>query len=240
MVEAMQGYVNAGFRAVKMKIGALSPAADAERVEAVREALGSECRLMVDANSAYTVKGAIQMAERLEDVALEWFEEPVWADDVAGSAQVAATIEVPVSGYETEFGLYGFRELVTRRAVDVVQPDITWTGGFTESIRIAALAAAYDMPCSPHCFSSAITMVASLHLAAAIPNAGWLEFDRMPNGLREELLTQPLAVDGEGFVAVPNGPGLGVELDEKVVAKYRVDTVGEQARKPSRRRAAVK
>lgn len=240
LVEAAKGYIAEGFGAVKMKIGALpigDPIGDdAARVEAVREAIGPERRLMVDANSAYTVKTALQVAERLEDVGLEWFEEPVWVDDVAGSARLAAAIEVPVAGYETEFGLFGFRDLIVNHAVDVVQPDIAWTGGFTECRRIAAFAAAYDLPCSPHCFSSALTIAASLHLAASIPNAGWLEFDRMPNGLRDELLTKPLAVDAEGYVAVPDGPGLGIELNEDTVAKYRVEAGGSAPRRSGRRR----
>jgi L-alanine-DL-glutamate epimerase-like enolase superfamily enzyme len=92
-----------------------------------------------------------------------------------------------IAGYETEVGLYGFRELITQRAVDIIQPDIAWAGGFTECRRIAALAHAYNMMVAPHAFSSAITLVAAMHLLASIPNGLILEFDQNPC-LRQELL----------------------------------------------------
>lgn len=227
----------AGFRAGKMKVGALPFDEDIARVEAVREAVEDDFALMVDANSSYSVKAAIRMGEALEDLAIEWFEEPVRADNLDGSAAVAAALEIPVAGYETEYGLYGFRELITRRAVDVVQPDIAWSGGFSECGRIAALVAAHDLTCSPHCFSSALTMVASLHLLASLPN-GWLEFDRTPNAMRDELLLEPLQIEADGSVAVPEGPGLGVTLNEDTVAKYRVGEKPKRA--PARRRSGSK
>ncbi|MHB1004216.1 MAG: mandelate racemase/muconate lactonizing enzyme family protein [Chloroflexota bacterium] len=219
----MASYVEQGFKAVKMKVGAQSRREDAARVHAVRSAVGADVRLMVDANSVYAPKEAIAFARAVEDCDLAWFEEPVRADNVEGSAQVARAIDAPVAGYETEFSLYGYRELVTRGAVDVVQTDITWAGGITECRRIAALAAAYDLPCTTHAFSSAITVAVSLQLLAALPNGGPLELDRTDNALREQLITQPFAVEADGCVAVPEEPGLGVELDEGIVARYRVD-----------------
>jgi L-alanine-DL-glutamate epimerase-like enolase superfamily enzyme len=162
------------------------------------------------------------MGHALEPYHLYWIEEPVATDDVRGSAEVARALGTAIAGYETEIGLYGFRELIIRGAVDIVQPDIAWAGGFTECRRIAALAHAYNLMVAPHAFSSAITLVASMHLLASIPNGLILEFDQNPNALRQELLKEPIGIDRGGLVALPDRPGLGVELDPATVEKYRV------------------
>jgi L-alanine-DL-glutamate epimerase-like enolase superfamily enzyme len=118
--------------------------------------------------------------------------------------------------------VYGFRELIAQRAVDIVQPDIAWAGGFTECRRIAAFAHAYNLMVAPHAFSSAITLVASMHLLASIPNGLILEFDQNPNALRQALLKEPITTNGQGVVTLPDRPGLGVELDPATVDQYRV------------------
>src|SRR5947209_3005954 len=141
-----------------------------------------------------------------------WFEEPVSTDDVTGSAHVAHTLDVPVAGYETETGVYGFRDLIAAGAVDIVQPDVTWSGGITECRRIAALAHAHRLPCIPHVFSSGVSLVANLHFIASLPNGRLLEFDRNPNPLRTELFNEPIEIDRRGVVAVAQRPGLGVPL----------------------------
>ena len=165
---------------------------------------------------------AIEMGRALEPYGLYWIEEPVATDDIDGSAAVAQALATAIAGYETEVGLYGFRELIARGAVDIVQPDIAWSGGFSECRRIAGLAHAYHRMVAPHCFSTAVNLVASLHLAAAIPNGLVLEFDQNPNGLRDELLKEPLAIDRDGHVRVPERPGLGIELDSATVERYRL------------------
>jgi L-alanine-DL-glutamate epimerase-like enolase superfamily enzyme len=129
-----------------------------------------------------------------------------------------------VAGYETVVGLAGWRELITRRAVDIVQPDVVWNGGFTETRRVAALAHAFNLLCAPHAFGSAVTLQAALHLVASIPNGIWLEFDQNPNPLRSELAKEPLQTDAEGMVRLPERPGLGLELEPSVVERYRATT----------------
>jgi len=104
--------------------------------------------------------------------------------------------------------------------VDVVQPDVIWTGGITVCRRIAALAAAANLPCVPHVFSTAVSIAANLHFIASLPNSYLLEFDRNPNALRTELLDRPIEPDGRGIVAVPQGPGLGVRLDSETLRRY--------------------
>jgi len=241
LADEAAGYIAQGYRAMKMKVGRnpstqtnlremlaqhdmcmVSLDEDLARVEAVRKALGREAKLMIDINCAWSPALAIQMGQALEPYHLYWIEEPVATDDIRGSAEVARALGTAIAGYETEIGLYGFRELIIRGAVDIVQPDIAWAGGFTECRRIAALAHAYNLMVAPHAFSSAITLVAAIHLLASIPNGLILEFDQNPNALRQELLKEPITVDREGFVTLPDRPGLGVELDPATVEKYRV------------------
>src|SRR5579862_1191755 len=237
-----ESYRARGFKGMKMKIGRnpstqthlreltgnaefceVEPEEDLARVAAVRQALGPRAKLMVDVNCAWSPAIAIELGRAMEPYKLYWIEEPVATDDIEGSAEVAAALATPIAGYETELGLYGFRELIGRGAVDIVQPDLAWSGGFSECRRIAAYAQAHHRMVAPHAFASAVNLVAALHFAAAIPNGLVLEFDQNPNGLREELLKEPLGIDAQGMIALPQRPGLGIELDPGAVERYRTD-----------------
>ena len=236
-----EGYRARGFKGMKMKIGRnpstgthlrqwignagfceVDPSEDIARVAAVRKALGREAKLMVDVNCAWSPDFAIAMGRAMEPYNLYWIEEPVATDDIDGSARVADALAAPIAGYETELGLYGFRELITRGAVDIVQPDIAWTGGFSEGKRNAAFAQAHHRMVAPHSFGSAVLLMASLHYAASIPNGLVLEWDQNPNALRSELLKEALRLQGDSTVKVPDRPGLGIELDRSAIDKYRV------------------
>lgn len=216
--------VKAGFRGVKIKVGGLPLSADLKRVEAVRAAIGYDVALMVDANSNWDVPTALKAARALEALDIAWIEEPVAVDDIEGSARVAQATSIPIAGYEQETTRYGFKELISRRAVQIVQPDAIWSGGITECRKIAALASAGHLTCTPHVFSSAVCIAANLHLLASIPNGGWLEFDQNPNALREELILRPFRIDSRGRVPLPENPGLGIELNSDVIERYRVHT----------------
>jgi L-alanine-DL-glutamate epimerase-like enolase superfamily enzyme len=176
---------------------------------------------MVDVNCAWSPAFAIEMGRAMEPHKLYWIEEPVATDDIAGSAMVADALATPVAGYETEVGLDGFRELIARGAVDIVQPDLAWSGGFSECRRIAAFAQAHHRMVAPHAFAGAVLLAASLHFIAAIPNGLVLEFDQNPNGLRDELLKEPIRIDNDGMIRLPERPGLGIELDPAAVERYR-------------------
>ena len=241
LVEEAERAVSQGYRGMKMKIGrnpstqsnlrhmlphhdmcVVSLEEDLARVAAVRQALGPERKLMVDINCAWSPALAIQMGQAMAPYHLYWIEEPVATDDIRGSAEVARALGTAIAGYETEIGLYGFRELITQRAIDIVQPDLAWAGGFTECRRIAALAHAYNLMVAPHAFSSAILLVAAMHLLASIPNGLVLEFDQNPHALREDLLQEPIRIDADGFVHLPEQPGLGIALNQTTVERYRV------------------
>ena len=226
LAEEMASYVKEGFTAVKMKIGRLSQAEDAARVAAVRKAIGPNIDLLVDGNNAYTAYEAIKIARKMEEYDIFWFEEPVPAEDIEGSARVAAAIDTPLAAGENEFTRYGFRDLIINQALDIAQPDTTWCGGITEARKIAAMASAWNITCVPHSFSSAIALVSNLHFSASITNSMFQEFDRNHNPLREELLTEPVKINKDGYIDLWDRPGLGVELNESVVKKYRVDGKG--------------
>ncbi len=221
----MASYVQEGFTGVKMKIGRLSPAEDVARVRAVREAIGDNIDLLVDGNNAYTSYQAIRIGRRMEEYNIFWFEEPVPAEDIEGSAAVAAALDTPVAAGENEFTRYGFRDLIINKAIDIGQPDVTWCGGITEAKKIAGMASAWNIYCVPHSFSSAVALVANLHFSASIPNSLLQEFDRNYNPLRENLLREPVWINRSGYIDLTDKPGLGIELDEAVVKKYRVDQV---------------
>jgi L-alanine-DL-glutamate epimerase-like enolase superfamily enzyme len=243
LADEVRGYVEGGFRHVKIKVGRTTDtpvnplvhmdapdfatvtfAEDLRRVGAVRKAIGDDIHLMVDANNAWTKPTALEAGREFERLGVHWFEEPVPTDDREGSAALAAAIDVPIAGYETKTGLAGFRDLIADRAVDIVQPDVIWTGGITVCRRIAALAAAAGMPCVPHVFSTAVSLAANLHFIASIPNSYLLEFDQNPNALRTELLSsRPIELDKRGVVTVPNGPGLGVRLDPETLRRYAAE-----------------
>ena len=240
--EEVGSYAERGFGGIKMKVGrqpeallnplremqmadyaTVSFEEDVARVRAVRKAIGPNVKLAIDANNAWTPSLALAFMREVEDLDIYWLEEPVATDDLDGSAMVAQQLTTPVSGYETETGLAGFRDLITRHAVDIVQPDVIWTGGITECRKIAALAQAYSLPVIPHVFSSAVSTIANMHFIASIPNGSWLEWDQNPNELRTNLFEEPLTLDEKGYVRLPKRPGLGVRLNQDTVNRYRID-----------------
>lgn len=244
LADEAASYVERGFRWIKIKVGRNPevllnplhdmPAADyatatleedIERVAAVRQAIGPGINLAVDANNAWSAPVALQFLRAVESQRIAWLEEPVATEDITGSAEVAQQAAIPIAGYETESGLPGFRELIVRRAVDIVQPDVIWTGGITECRKIAALAQAFHLPVVPHVFSSALSLVANMHFIASIPNGGLLEFDQNPNPLRTELFEEPITVEPDGTVRLPEKPGLGVSLNVDTIERYRMDKV---------------
>ncbi len=221
-----EGYAREGFRAMKMKVG-FGIDEDTKNVRAVREAIGPDRGLMMDANHAYDAGQAIRLGRRVECYDIGWFEEPVVPEDVDGYLQVKQAVRMPIAGGEAEYARWGFRELCARKAVDILQPDICACGGFTEALRIAALASANGITVFPHVWGTSVGLFASLHLAAALPpnppamiaTELLFELDRTPNPLREQLATVPLTRAGD-LIELPPGPGLGLTLDHESLKRY--------------------
>jgi D-galactarolactone cycloisomerase len=228
-VEEALGYAGQGFRAIKMKIGLGSLKKDIERVAAVRKAVGPELRLMVDANHCFNVPQAIAIGRELEQLGVHWFEEPVSPEDLDGYAELRARLDIAIAGGENEFTKFGFREILAKRAMDIIQPDVCAAGGLTECKKIAALAQAHAVQCVPHAWGTAIGLAATIHFLASLPDTPpclvpmppMLEYEQTFNPFRDEL-SQARIAHQKGWVDVPAGPGLGVEIDRKVLDRYRV------------------
>jgi D-galactarolactone cycloisomerase len=228
LAEEALGYKDQGFSACKLKIGFV-PREDIRLVHAVREAIGPEMGLAVDANCAWDAATAIQVGRQIESAQLAWYEEPLPPSDLDGYEEVRRSVAIPVSGGEGLGGLHAFHEMIRRRAVDIIQPDIIICGGFSMLQRVQTLADANHVRLLPHCWGSAISFAASLHYLATVPDGPpsitptepLLEYDRSENPLRDALLTVNLQQEG-GYLPVPQGPGLGIEIDPAQLERYRV------------------
>jgi L-alanine-DL-glutamate epimerase-like enolase superfamily enzyme len=219
----LRQYVERGHRAVKMRVGLQDPSVDhsAARVREVREALGPEVAIMVDAHGTWSVREAQRFARKVADCDLAWLEEPVSADNLAGQAEVRAATDIPIASGESEQTRFAFRDLIAARAVDILQPDVAIAGGITETVRICALAAAHGLTVAPHLWGSAILFASGLHLATAIPCVTQLEFTRGDNPLLHELVQEPFDLR-DGFVHPSDAPGLGVTLNREFVRSITV------------------
>ncbi len=228
----VRGYVEAGFDTLKMKLGLLAIADDAARVACVRAAIGPQTRLLADANHAYNGYSALRMGRILEQHDVLWFEEPVVPEDLDGYRRLRQSLDIAIAGGECEFMRYGFRRLFEQGCVDIAQPDICACGGLSEWVKIHALASSFGIATIPHVWGSGIGLAAALQALAATPPFPYtaqpqpllheplVEFDRNPNPLRDELLVTPLRLV-DGCLPVPQGPGLGIQVDEAVLQRYR-------------------
>ena len=223
--EQLNSYVaRGGFPAVKMRVGVMDGAVanSVKRVKAAREAIGPEVGLMCDAHGTYSVAAAKRFCRMVEDCDLMWFEEPVTADDKHGCAQVRAATSIPIATGESEFTRFDFRELAELRAVDVFQPDLAICGGITEAMRIAAIAAAFNIRLAPHLWTGAPAFAAGMHVAAASPAGFILEYSLGANPLLHELIAERFSVEN-GHIEIPERPGLGITVQENFVREYTLD-----------------
>ncbi len=233
LLEEACGYVEAGFRGMKTKVGGLPMDEDVKRVAALRETIGPDIKLMVDANQAYNATSAIRIGSRLADLDILWFEEPVNAQDIEGYLQVKSALPMAIAGGENLRTRYEFSHFLSRRAYDIAQPDVINVGGVTEMRNVAMTANTQGIQVNPHVWGSPVMIAASLHVASTIPpcppsgdpepyvQEPVMEFDRTPSRIREGLMAEPFD-QKDGFLAVPDGPGLGVEIDEKAVRQLSV------------------
>lgn len=199
---------------MKMRIGSHTIEQDYARVRALRQAIDPEIVLMVDANQGLSVDHAIRLGRRLEEFDLFWFEEPVPVYDQEGCARVKAALPgLKIASGETEYTLYGFKDLLEYKAVDVLMPDLARVGGVTEFVKVAHLAQAHQVPISPHIFSEQ-----SLQVMGALPNTIYLEHIPWFSCLFQETITIR-----DGLAEVPSRPGMGFTFDHQALAKYRLD-----------------
>jgi len=221
LVEEALGYKRNAFFAIKLKIGhSPSPEEDLDIIRAIREAVGDDVKLMVDANCAYNATEAIRLARQMEQYDVYWLEEPVPPEDIDGSIEVKNNTSIRIAGGECECTRYGFRQLITRRAVDILQPDVCIAGGFTEMQKIVAMATAWNIQCTPHVWGTNVAIAAALHCYAAIPDIPhtlnppepFFECDCSPNPLREGI-TYEKFTPRDSYIDIPQKPGLGVTVN---------------------------
>jgi L-alanine-DL-glutamate epimerase-like enolase superfamily enzyme len=220
LAEEAQGHVAAGYRALKLRMGD-SPARDIARARAVRDAVGEEIDILTDANTGYSLADVRKVMPVFEELSIGWLEEPFPPHDHRLYREAAALGTVPLAAGENHFTRFEFTTLIEEGAVGYVQPDLSKTGGITETMRIANLASAYKMSVNPHTSATGINMVATLHLLAAVDNPGYFEGDvAAHNPFRDEVVGLPYRLDEDGCVRPMDGPGLGVEVDEDFIARH--------------------
>ena len=219
LAEEMAYNVEMGARAIKMKIGALPIREDVERVKVVRQTIGPDVKLMVDANCAYRYYEAIQLAKRIEEYDPFWFEEPVAPDDYEGYHKLAQATTIPIAAGENEYTRYGFRDLIAQKAVAILNADAVILGGVTEFMKVAALAQAYDLDIAPHG-----PQELHVHLVAAIANGLILEYYRdTVDPMWGKKYRHTLRINDDGTVSPPEVPGIGIDPNDDALRPYRID-----------------
>lgn len=221
------GYVREGFSAVKLKIG-FDVDEDVRLIEAVRETIGPKIGLMLDANHGFDVVEAIELGRRVAHLDIAWFEEPVVPDELASYEEVRRGQPIPVAGGECEFTRWGFRDVLTRRAMDILQPDTCAAGGLSECKKISDMATAFGVRYIPHVWGTGIGLAAALQLLAVIPHTPprhtprepLLEFDRSEHPFRQAVLQGELE-HRQGIVRIPDGPGLGIKVDRAALERFK-------------------
>jgi|TARA_B100000959_G_scaffold45798_2_gene46556 D-galactarolactone cycloisomerase len=223
-----RGYVESGFIGMKTKIGGLKIEDDVKRVKAIRDEIGPDIKLMVDANQAYNASSAIRIGQKLAHLDLVWFEEPVNAQDIDGYLSVKSSLPMAIAGGENLRTRYEFQQFLSRRAYDIVQPDIINVGGISEMRNVAMTANTMGIQVNPHVWGSPIMIAASLHVASTLPpcppsgnpepfvQETVMEYDRTPSAIRDDISPETFVLTN-GRLEVPTGPGLGITVDEKAV-----------------------
>ncbi|MCQ0986045.1 mandelate racemase/muconate lactonizing enzyme family protein [Jiella marina] len=221
LIEEAQGYVSMGYKALKLRLGD-TPKRDAERVEAVRDALGEDIDILSDVNAAYGLEEVRQLMPALDAANVGWLEEPFPPYDDHNYRKAAGFGRTPLATGENHYTRYEFQRVLEEDVVTVLQPDLSKAGGLTEVYRIAAMASARKQQINPHSSMTALNMFASLHLLSSIDNPGYFEADATRyNPFRTDLVSgASLEIDEEGYLVAPEGPGLGVEVDEHFIANH--------------------
>ena len=219
-----------GFRAMKMRLGRYSVSREKKIAAAVRAAVGPDVLLMADGNAGYTLESAVRMGHVLKDLNFEAFEEPMpQSPKYAGYEELRRRLPLSLAAGEAVDSRASAKELIDRRVMDIIQPDVSLCGGIGEALFIAEMAALSGIRCLPHCWGSDILIAATVHLVSLLPDPHWgfptdtplLELDQSENPWRNGLAKGAFSLE-DGMIRVPTGPGLGIEVDEEMVRRYAV------------------
>jgi D-galactarolactone cycloisomerase len=219
--EQTKSYVDRGFEGVKMRVGVMDNdvATSVVRVREARAALGPKIKLMADAHGTMSVPEAKQFCRGIDEYGLYWFEEPCNSDSIEGTAEVRAMSSTPIACGESEFTRFDFRDMIATRSCDVLQPDMAICGGFSEGLKVAALAAAHQLELAPHCWGSALSFAAGVSLAFASSSAVVIEYSLGANPLLREMpVDPPVVIDGK--VSAPTAPGWGIQPRAEFIEEF--------------------
>jgi D-galactarolactone cycloisomerase len=220
LVEEAAGYVAQGYRALKLRVGD-GPRNDIARATAVRKKLGDAIEILVDANTGYSLDDVRRVMPAYEELQIGWLEEPFPPHDYRSYQAAAGLGTVPLAAGENHFTRFEFTRLIEDAAVSFVQPDLSKTGGVTETMRIAAMASAWKLPLNPHTSATGINMATTINVLAAADNPGYFEGDvAKHNPFRDEVGGVPYALDANGCVRPSEKPGLGLDVDEAFVRAH--------------------
>jgi L-alanine-DL-glutamate epimerase-like enolase superfamily enzyme len=215
-------HIEAGYKAIKLRLGD-TVRDDIDRVEAAREAFGDDIEILTDANIGYTLEDARRVMPALEDLGVRWLEEPFPAHDYRSYATARSFSTVPLAAGENHYTRFEFSRLIEENSVDIIQPDLSKSGGITECLRIAAMASAHKLQVHPHTSMTGLNMAATIHFLAALDNGGYFEGDvSKANLFRDELTSRPFELAKDGTVRPLESPGIGVDVDEEFLKAHPV------------------
>lgn len=222
-IEKVIKFANKGFPAVKLGYGGFGHKIEEsiDIVKQIRDAVGYDLMLMVDGPATLTTKAALKLGNALEKFEVFWWEEPLPKHDIEGYIELSRKLEMNIAAGEQLQTAYEFRNWIVKRAVDIIQPDVAMAGGLSECKRIADIAELWNVRLCPHSWSTAINFIAAAHLVATLPWEPLLEFRTIPTVLMNELLKKPIEIKN-GFFEIASNPGLGIELNEEIIEKYRI------------------
>lgn len=223
--ELVEKHMHCGYQGMKLGWGALGESfeKDIALVKAARKALGPDKQLMIDIGMRWTdVKGAMRTVKAFEDYDVFWVEEPFHPDNLIGYARLNAATSVHIAGGEEVGTVHEYRQLLEMGCVDILQPDLSRCGGLTVARKLIDLAEHYNAMIIPHAFKTNILMAATLQYISTLPTAWYQEFCEQDTLLRQQLTTPLFHIDNEGFVAIPQEPGMGIAVNDEVVERYRV------------------
>lgn len=217
--EEAKRYADEGFRGVKMKVG-FGREQDLKNLEAVRTALGADLGIMVDANQGFSFHEVVRLAREMSAFNLTFLEEPLPINDLEAMAALVSAVDIPIAAGENYYTRFEFRDVIVKRAVNILQPDIIHAGGLSETWKIANMAGAWNMPFAPHIHAT-VGVAASIHLLTSLPNTLAAEYITSGGSyrLRKALYGEAfMAVDG--YVTAPDAPGLGIDIRAEALEKY--------------------
>ena len=236
-VEDAERFIAEGFKMMKLRAHHDDPFEDVRIIAEIKKRVGDKLKIAVDANQGWfftgkravakwDLKKALNVCRAFEEIGIEWIEEPLYGYDFEGLAELRKRTTLHVAGGELNAQVHEYRDLIKHNCFDIYQMDVVLSGGFVQNRKVAAMAEAENKIYTPHTWTHGMGMAAALHMAGAVSNCPFIEYcydpPYWPYEVRDMMLTEPLVVDKDGYIAVPQKPGLGVEINHELMDKYTV------------------